>query len=298
MKAQTFRATVWKYWKEHGRHDLPWRKTSDPYKILVSEVMLQQTQVERVIPYYRTFLKQFPNVKTLAEAPLSEVLKLWQGLGYNRRAKMLHEAAKYILSHQPVYTASKNTRLNLVFPGSAAELQKLPGIGPYTAGAVAAFAYNQDGIFIETNIRTAITHHFFPASVTGKENRIRNTTIYGSISDSVDDAQILSILKEMHPNGKAREWYAALMDYGAHLKRSGVRINARAKGYTKQSAFKGSGREVRGAILRTLTQGGATRTKLLSLFEADRREQVEEQMQKLVAEKLIMRRGRTFELPN
>ncbi|MEK7101075.1 MAG: A/G-specific adenine glycosylase, partial [Patescibacteria group bacterium] len=260
MKAQKVSATVWKYWKEHGRHELPWRKTTDPYKILVSEVMLQQTQVERVIPYYKNFLKQFPNVNALAQAPLSEVLKLWQGLGYNRRAKMLHEAAKYILSHQPVYKASENTRLNLVFPGSAAELEKLPGVGSYTAGAVAAFAYNHDEIFIETNIRTVVTHHVFPGE------------------EQVSDAQVREVLERVHPKGNAREWYAALMDYGAHLKRSGVRINARAKGYTKQSAFKGSGREVRGAIVRALTVAPTTRAKLLSLFGEERRAQTEEQI--------------------
>jgi A/G-specific adenine glycosylase len=246
--------------------------------------MLQQTQVERVIPYYKKFLKQFRNVKALAEAPLSEVLKLWQGLGYNRRAKMLHEAARAVVREH-----------GGTFPKSATELQKLPGIGPYTAGAVTAFAYNHDEIFIETNIRTVITHHFFTPQ---QKRQKENTIIYDSVLSRVDDREILKVLETVYPNGKAREWYAALMDYGAYLKRSGVRVNARAKGYTKQSAFKGSGREVRGAILRTLTKGSASHTKLLCLFEAGRREQVKDQLKKLVAEKLIMRRGRTFELPN
>lgn len=280
MKAQRVSEIIWEYWKEHGRHDLPWRKTTDPYKILVSEVMLQQTQVERVIPYYKNFLKQYPNVKTLAEAPLSEVLKLWQGLGYNRRAKMLHEAVKYILSHQPVYTASENTRLNLVFPGSAAELEKLPGVGSYTAGAVAAFAYNHDEIFIETNIRTVVTHHVFPGE------------------EQVSDAQVREVLEKMHPKGSAREWYAALMDYGAHLKRSGVRINARAKGYTKQSMFTGSAREARGAVVRCLSAGSASKQQLLKLLPAERKEQLEEQLTKLLREGLIEKTGRSYCLPS
>jgi A/G-specific adenine glycosylase len=264
-----FRALVWKYWKEQGRHDLPWRKTVDPYKILVSEVMLQQTQVERVIPYYKKFLRKFPTVRKLAEAPLSEVLILWQGLGYNRRAKMLHEAAKAVVKE---YGGS--------FPKNASELEKLPGIGPYTAGAVAAFAYNQDGIFVETNIRTVVTHHFFLEK------------------DTVLDSDVRKILEDVFPEGCARDWYAALMDYGAHLKRSGVRINAKAKGYMKQSTFKGSGREVRGAIIRGLSQGAVTRKTLNTLFDADRQNQVEEQMQKLLQEKLIVKTGNRFSLPD
>ncbi len=127
MTPQKFRNIVWKHYREHGRHDLPWRKTTDPYRILVSEVMLQQTQVERVVPYYRNFLRKFPRVGRLAEAPLSEVLVAWQGLGYNRRAKMLHQAAKAVVQEHGGR-----------FPESLEELEKHPGIGPYTARAVAA----------------------------------------------------------------------------------------------------------------------------------------------------------------
>src|SRR3989344_2857518 len=125
-----FRRIVWRYYHAHGRHDLPWRKTHDPYKILVSEVMLQQTQVERVIPFYKKFVKQFPTPERLASASLASVLQMWQGLGYNRRAKLLREAAQKL-----VHTAPFKTRFNLV-----TELEKLPGVGPYTARAVAAVA--------------------------------------------------------------------------------------------------------------------------------------------------------------
>lgn len=269
MSPQKFRELVWKYWEENRRHDLPWRKTTDPYKILVSEVMLQQTQVERVVPYYTIFLKRFPTARKLAEAPLSEVLTLWQGLGYNRRARMLHEAAKAVVGeHQGR------------FPASALELEKLPGIGPYTAGAVAAFACNQDGIFIETNIRTVITHHFF------------------ADRDNVTDSEVRLVLEKVHPVEQAREWYAALMDYGAHLKRSGVRINARAKGYTKQSAFSGSPREARGAIVRRLAAGSATKQQLLHLLPTERREQLSEQLEKLLGEKLVEKVGARYFLPH
>lgn len=295
MTPQKFRNIVWKYWKEQGRHDLPWRKTTDPYKILVSEVMLQQTQVERVIPHYRSFLERFPTVRALAEAPLSEVLISWQGLGYNRRAKMLHEAAKCILTQQPVSTAQKNTRLNLVFPENASELEKLPGIGPYTAGAVVAFAYNHDGIFVETNIRTVITHHFFSTQQLGKTVS-QNTIIYDSILDLVDDRDIRKVLEKVYPQGRAREWYAALMDYGAHLKRSGVRINAKAKDYKKQSAFRGSGREVRGAIVRALSGTSQTESALTKLFPKERASQMEEQIEKLAKEGIIVKKGATYSL--
>jgi len=206
--------------------------------------MLQQTQVERVIPFYRSFIKKFPTAKKLAAAPLSDVLKVWQGLGYNRRAKMLWEAAQVF----PRFDLA--TRSNLV-----EKLEKLPGVGPYTARAVAAFAFNQDVIFVETNIRTAVIHHFFADANTKKVVRAekRRGMIYHTPLQKVSDKEIEKILEEALPRGKSREWYSALMDYGAHLKRSGVKLNAKSKHYAKQSKFEGSLRQVRGAILRALT---------------------------------------------
>lgn len=262
----TFRRKVWAYYKKSGRHDLPWRATHDLYRILVSEVMLQQTQVDRVIPLYKNFIKQFPTAKKLAAAPLSEVLKRWQGLGYNRRAKMLHQAAKEL----------SVTRGILV-----TELEKLPGVGPYTARAVAAFAYNQDVVVIETNIRTAVIQHFFLQN--------KNTTIYGSVSDS----QIEEVLAKVLPKGKSREWYSALMDYGAHLKRSGISHNIKSKGYAKQSKFTGSLREARGALVRALAEKSSSRATLVNLLGAPRRSQVQEALDALRAEGLVQtKKGR------
>lgn len=269
MTQKKFRDIVWNHYQAHGRHDLPWRKTTDAYRILVSEVMLQQTQVERTIPYYTRFLKTFPSVRALAKAPLSQVLIVWQGLGYNRRAKMLHEAAKASVE---LYGGR--------IPTSALELQNLPGVGPYTAGAVAAFAGNEDGIFVETNIRTVITHHFFSNEVI------------------VSDESVRDMLKKVYPKGRAREWYAALMDYGAHLKRSGIRINTKAKGYAKQSTFKGSSREVRGAIVRLLSTGPATHARILALFDVSREAHVQLQLEKLLLEGLVVRKTARYHLSN
>jgi len=268
MSSTKFRNIVWKYWRENGRHDLPWRKTRDPYKILVSEVMLQQTQVERVKPFYENFLQKFPNVKALAKAPLAEVLKNWQGLGYNRRAKMLHAAAKEVVA-----------KYGGKFPKNAEELEKLPGIGHYTANAVAAFAFNQDAVFIETNIRTAILHDFFPKK------------------KSVSDAQIRAVLENLLPRGKSREWNLALMDYGAHLKRSGIKLNAKSKHYAKQSKFAGSNREARGAILKELSRSAAAAPRLAGLLGDDRALQLKSALAALQKEGLIQKRGRVFTLP-
>lgn len=266
MTPQRFRTLVLKHYREHGRHDLPWRKTHDPYRILVSEIMLQQTQVDRVIPYYTVFLKRYPTARALAAAPLGDVLTLWQGLGYNRRAKMLHQAAQAVVREHKGQV-----------PIDVGALERLPGIGPYTARAVAAFAGNQDVVFVETNIRTAAIHHFFPHG-------------------SVEDTQLTPILERALPKGNAREWYSALMDYGSYLKRQGIRLNSRTKGYVKQSTFKGSNREVRGALIRRLTQGPAPQKILLALFDTERHPQVLEQIERLCTEHFIQKVGARYVL--
>jgi A/G-specific adenine glycosylase len=229
--------------------------------------MLQQTQVDRVRPFYAAWLKKFPTVKALAESPLADVLIAWQGLGYNRRAKMLHEAAKELSALS-------------AFPKTPEELQKLRGIGPYTASAVAAFAFNADTVLIETNIRTAVTHHFFAKK------------------KHVHDTEVLAVLREVFPKGKSREWYAALMDYGAHLKRSGVRLNAKAKGYVKQSAFKGSAREARGAVLKELAKGSTAEKRLMGLLGDDRVADITAQLQALLREGMVQKTGASYRLPS
>ena len=256
-----------------GKRSLPWRHTRDPYKVLVSEVMLQQTQVERVVPYYKRFIQEFPTARALARAPLSRVLRLWSGLGYNRRAKYLHDAAKLLSTAD---TPRKNSlarenspkrelrdgRPEDFFAGSAAEmstefLESLPGVGHYTARAVAAFAYNRPEVFVETNIRTVFLHHL---------------SKYGGLSSvwrrvlrkKVGDAELLPLVEEALKKSRMepRDFYWALMDYGAHLKRAGVRLNQQSTHYTKQSKFEGSRRQKRAAHLRALLARGASEKEL------------------------------------
>ncbi len=222
--AEDFRAVVLGHYREHGR-DLPWRRTSDPYEILVSEVMLQQTQVARVLPKYDLFLAQFPALSTLAAAPLSAVLAAWQGLGYNRRALALHRTAQTVMSEH-------RGRL----PRSVSELRRLPGIGPATAAAVCVFAYGHPLVFIETNIRSAFLHQFFRECST------------------VPDADILPLIEATLDRDNPRDWYYALMDYGAWVKRTQPNPSRRSKHHTTQTAFRGSRRQLRAQVLRLLLE--------------------------------------------
>lgn len=272
QKERDFVKTVWKHYKRHGRRSLPWRLTKNPYRILVSEMMLQQTQADRVIPKYASFLKRFPTITKLAAASLGDVLREWQGLGYNRRAKMLHECAKVIYQNRRVRSATPT------LPKTYRELIELPGIGPYTAGAIMAFAYNEAVPIIETNIRTVFIHHFFHDEID-----IPDATLFQSIERTLD--------KE-NPG----EWYAALMDYGAQLKKTIGNQNIRSKHYTRQSSFKNSDRQIRGAILKLLTTQSLTRKSLHTelLFEKDR---IDVQLEQLKKEGMIARQGQKYSLP-
>jgi A/G-specific adenine glycosylase len=261
------------YYKKEGRSHLPWRKTKDPYKILVSEVMLQQTQVDRVLPFYKNFLKAFPTVQALAKAPLSKVLKAWQGLGYNRRGKFLQLTAQAIVKTH----AGR-------FPKTVSALQDLPGIGPYTAGAIATFAYNQPEIFIETNIRTVFLYFCF------------NPKISRTVLDTdISDRDILPLVGEALQKTKLepREFYAALMDYGSYLKKQGIKLNKQSKHYVKQSKFEGSARQLRGAILRELLKKSQTLSQLTKNLSRSAKE-VSVELKRLQAEGFVGRRRETY----
>lgn len=226
-----FQRVVWQWYQGHGRHDLPWRSPEadgsfDPYKILVSEFMLQQTQVKRVVPKFASFMQLFPDVTSLAASPLADVLKAWNGLGYNRRAKFLWQAAKKITDEW-----------RGVFPQDVAKLTKLPGVGTNTAGAVMAYAFDSPAIFIETNIRTVFIHHFFVGQ------------------QGVADDQILTYVKRsLSTQPSARGWYWALMDYGSYLKLAVGNVSRASSSYTRQSRFEGSIRQIRGQVLRQLSR--------------------------------------------
>ncbi|MBA2248532.1 MAG: A/G-specific adenine glycosylase [Chloroflexia bacterium] len=177
-------------WWDANRRDLPWRKTRDPYRILISEVMLQQTQVDRVIPYYERWLETFPDVRALAEAPTAEVIRLWAGLGYNRRAVNLQRTAQAVIERGGE------------FPVDVRELQALPGIGPYTAGAIACFAFERDVAFIDTNMRRVLHRLFYGVDVP---------------SVTATDREITALAARMVPPGDGWNWNQALIEFGALL---------------------------------------------------------------------------------
>ncbi len=238
---QDFLNALWDYYGRHGR-TMPWRTRHDPYSVIVSELMLQQTQVSRVVPKFEQFMAQFPTVEDLARSPLSKVLVAWQGLGYNRRARFLHETAKIIARD---YGGA--------FPSTLAELVKLPGVGKNTAGALLAYAFNMRAIFVETNVRTVLFHHFF-------ENNAQ-----------VDDRELFVLLERLLPEANYREWYWAMMDYGSHLKKTvGGRLD-QSRHYKKQAPLKGSIREVRGMIIKLLAAGISDEASLKQAIGADDR---------------------------
>ena len=256
-----FQKIVYEHYCRHGRV-LPWRRTKNPYRILVSEVMLQQTQVARVIPKYKTFLKEFPTSHALARATLADVLRVWQGLGYNRRGKFLHKAAKMIED----YFCGR-------FPNTADEIETLPGIGQYTARAVATFAYNAPEVFIETNIRTVFLYHFF-----------RDKT-------DVSDKTILPYIEETLDRKNPRDWYWALMDYGAWLKKEHGNANRRSAHYTKQSKFEGSNRQLRGLIIEAVLSEKSITTSALAKKIKKSAQAVQEIANILVSEGLLKKTG-------
>lgn len=254
------------YHTQEGRHALPWRRVSTPYAVLVSELMLQQTQVERVVPKFIAFMERFPKVESLAVAQQKDVVMMWQGLGYNRRARHLHQAAQAIVARGS-------------FPESKEDLLALPGVGPYTAGAIRAFAYNKHDVFLETNIRAVLIDNFFPRS------------------HRVPDEKLMSLLAAcMQYVTEPRIWYAALMDYGTYIKRTRGNATRRSATYTRQSVFKGSQREVRGSIVRLLLNSEMTLDALLKKHQPERAGQVHAALAELQGEGLITFQDGLFKL--
>ncbi len=231
MELKEFQNKIMSYYNKNKRN-LPWRNTRDPYKILISEVMLQQTQVSRVLVKYPQFIKEFPDFKSLAKASLTSVLAVWQGMGYNRRAIYLKKISGIVIN-----------KFNGKMPSDPKVLETLPGIGKATAGSIMAFVFNKKSVFIETNIRRVFIHFFF----TDKQN--------------INDKDIMSLVEAALDQKNARDWYYALMDYGAMLASKGDNPNKRSKHYSKQAPFVGSVRQIRGAVLRHLLKNGSIEIK-------------------------------------
>lgn len=261
------------YFAEY-RRDMPWRDplpdgSYDPYRIMVSEIMLQQTQVQRVIPKYGEFLARFPDMAALAGAELGSVLRAWQGLGYNRRAKYLWQTAGQVVN-------SYAGRL----PTDQTALTALPGIGQNTAGAICAYAYDKPVVFVETNIRTVIIHEFFP-----------------EVHD-VSDSDILRVVRLALQEGtlragSVREWYWALMDYGVYIKAEQGNLAKQARAYVKQSPLEGSLRQLRGKVLRLLAERPRTMIELADDIADHRLERV---IADLLGEGMIKRSGQLIRI--
>ena len=265
-RIRQFRTVVYTHFRKRGR-TLPWRTDYNPYHILVSEIMLQQTQVERVSEKFTGFIERFPAVTDLAEAPLSEVLALWQGLGYNRRAKALKEAAEMIVN-----------RFDGRVPATPEELIRLPGIGAATAASITAFAFDKPALFLETNIRTVLIHHFF-----GGKNRI-------------DDHELLRVAGMVLDRRNPRKWYSALMDYGTVLKKEVGNLSRRSVAYKKQTPFEGSRRQVRGAVLRFLLGKKSAGSAVIAEGTGKKKEVVAEVLEELVDEGILIKKNRSFRI--
>lgn len=253
-------------WQSHPKvqRDLPWRKLSDNdrqrlYEVLVSEIMLQQTQVNRVVGKFNEWFKHFPTLEVLSEASLESVLRNWQGLGYNRRARYLHESSRIMVA-----TGNKEWTVD--------ELTQLPGVGRNTAAAVYAYTYNKPVSFIETNIRTIFLDYFF------------------NDSTAVHDKQILELVSQTQDTHRPREWYWALMDYGTMLKASG-KNNVQSAHYKKQSPFNGSFRELRSRILKQLLSKPMTKHNIHRTFDDERTEAA---IDSLLKDRLVQYSGEEY----
>jgi A/G-specific adenine glycosylase len=257
-----FRRKIFRFHARHKR-DLPFRRTTDPYKITVAELMLQQTQVDRVLPKYRAWTRSWPDWTSLARATRREVLSAWSGLGYNRRALYLHETARIV-----------SDRFNGHLPESLDQLRSLPGIGRYTSAAILIFARNEPLVAIDTNIRKVLIAEL-------------------GLSPTISQAALEAVAKRLLPAKRARDWHNALMDYGSlKLPRIMKGINA----LPRQSRFDGSLRQIRGEIVRRLT--GQDRVGIVTIARALKRSptDVHRAAESLVRDGIVLFSGKTLTL--
>lgn len=253
-----FQNIIWEYYGSNKR-SFAWRNTTEPYHIVASEIMLQQTQTDRVTPKFDLFINRFPTFQALASASFESVLAAWKGLGYNRRALALQKIAQTVVTeHQGILPAEPDL------------LVTWPGLGKATAASITAFAYNLPTVFIETNIRTVFIHLFF--------------------SDAADihDKQLMPLIEKTVCTQNPREWYYALMDYGVMLKKQFKNPSRKSAHYTKQSSFKGSDRRIRGLILEHLLKAPHTAAALTALL-AEPEERVTKLIGQLEKEGMIVK---------
>ncbi|KND48302.1 MAG: A/G-specific adenine glycosylase [Parcubacteria bacterium C7867-002] len=246
---------------------MPWRTKTTSYYVVVSEIMLQQTQVTRVMDKFTSFIKQFPSWQTLAQASTHDVLKEWSGLGYNRRALYLKRIAEQITEH--------GTKKGIL-PSTYEELCKLPGIGPNTAGSILAFAFNIPYPFIETNIRSVFIHFFF-----------------GNTTEKIHDRDIRALVEKTLDTHNPREWYYALMDYGVHLKNTQVNPSRKSAHHTRQTPFKGSNRELRSRILKHILKKPINTQQVITSFPTVPTEHITKNLIALEKEGFIIHKEKT-----
>jgi len=256
-RVRKFRREIYSHYNS-GKRCFPWRETRDPYRILVSEIMLQQTQAGRVEKKFGQFISAFPDIAALARAPLKAILTAWRGLGYNRRALCLKRLAEKVM-----------TDYEGRIPETIEQLKLLPGLGPATSASIAAFAFNRPVVFLETNIRTVFIHHFFPQK------------------EKVRDDDILPLVELTLDRKNPRRWYNALMDYGSMLKNSRINPGRRSAHYARQSPFNGSDRQLRGQILSLLTDHASlTRDEMLGKLDSEPH-RVQYNLDRLIREGLL-----------
>lgn len=265
-QVRRFRALIRAHYRNH-RSNLPWRNTDNPYYILVSEVMLQQTQVARVLVKYESFLRRFPTIHSLAGAPFRDVLAEWQGMGYNRRAKALKDLSRLVVRD---YGGK--------IPGTEEALCSFPGIGRATARAILAFAFNKPSVFIETNIRTVYIHCFFKGA------------------SLVSDPELVPFIEGTLDRKNPREWYYALMDFGVFLKQRFPELLAKSKHYVKQSRFEGSRRQIRGMILKLTSAQGSIDLHEIARVIPKNKNQLKSILKELVNEGFLVKCSTCFRI--
>jgi len=265
MKIKGFREMILSNYRQAGRK-FPWRG-ADPWGVMVSEFMLQQTQTERVMRYWENWMRRWPRPQDLAGASMEETLRLWSGLGYNRRCYNLKNSAVII-------TAEYDGKV----PETPPTLRLLPGIGPYIAGAIACFAYNYPSVFIETNIRSTIIHCFFPGR------------------DDVKDSEIFPILETALDKKDPRTWYYALMDYGVSLKKLTENPGRRSAHYARQSPFIGSFRQARGKVIKALASIGSSNAEELRIACGLEDEKLYRVLDRLEKESLVAEEGGIYRI--